>query len=203
MANDGKSGIGATLVVPLLVAILSAGSAPWWWSHVSGAAGPPTSAEARMQPTSPQLMPVPAQVAGPTPSPTPAPVEQVAAPAPAPAPVEPVFAGLARLLDAKDRYQARLSSADHCNSRGELLGTAAQIIRQDRANFYLKKGDREDSPMDELSTADARQGLEARVLVDAETARVIKASTPLVEVEKTDAGFTVRIVAGGPRFDGC
>ena len=196
MADDGKSGVGATLVVPLLIAILSAGSAPWWWSHVSSATSPLASAEARTQ-SSPQLALAPAQ--GGQPTPTPALVEPVAAPPRA----EPVLAGLVGLPSAMDRYRARLSTADHCNSRGELLSTAAQVIRQDRANYYMEKGDREDSPMAELSTPDARQGLEARVVVDAETARTIKSSTPLVEVEKTASGFTVRIVAEGQRFDGC
>ena len=40
-------------------------------------------------------------------------------------------------------YNAFLSSADHFNSSGERLTTAAAIIRQDRANFH-KFGIRDD-----------------------------------------------------------
>lgn len=36
-----------------------------------------------------------------------------------------------------DTYRARLSKQDHYNSSGEALITAAAIIRQDRANFFI------------------------------------------------------------------
>lgn len=36
-----------------------------------------------------------------------------------------------------DTYRARLSNQDHYNSSGTQLNSAAAIIRQDRANFYL------------------------------------------------------------------
>lgn len=36
-----------------------------------------------------------------------------------------------------DTYRARLSERDHSNSSGISLNSAAAIIRQDRANFYV------------------------------------------------------------------
>jgi hypothetical protein len=36
-----------------------------------------------------------------------------------------------------ETYVARLSARDHFNSNGQRLTSAAAIIRQDRANFYL------------------------------------------------------------------
>lgn len=36
-----------------------------------------------------------------------------------------------------DTYRARLSKQDHYNSSGDALISAATIIRQDRANFYV------------------------------------------------------------------
>jgi hypothetical protein len=48
-----------------------------------------------------------------------------------------------------DSYVAFLSEADHFNSSGERLRTAAAIIRQDRANFHRfgrrDQGDESDS----------------------------------------------------------
>lgn len=41
-----------------------------------------------------------------------------------------------------DSYTARLSSTDHFNSNGQRLDSAAAIIRQDRANYYVY-GDRD------------------------------------------------------------
>ena len=36
-----------------------------------------------------------------------------------------------------ESYQARLTARDHFSSRGERLTSAAAVIRQDRANFYV------------------------------------------------------------------
>jgi hypothetical protein len=49
------------------------------------------------------------------------------------------FAGAApaAACDLRESYVARLSAADHFNSRGERLTSAAAIIRQDRANYHL------------------------------------------------------------------
>ena len=42
-------------------------------------------------------------------------------------------------------YRARLRAGDHFNSRGARLTTVADILRQDRANYYKGKGDGEDA----------------------------------------------------------
>lgn len=41
------------------------------------------------------------------------------------------------LAQPLDTYRARLSEKDHYNSSGAPLNSAAAIIRQDRANFYV------------------------------------------------------------------
>ena len=43
----------------------------------------------------------------------------------------------AQACDVIETYDARLSSADHFNSNGVRLTSAAAIIRQDRANYYV------------------------------------------------------------------
>ena len=46
-----------------------------------------------------------------------------------------------------ESYTARLSARDHFSSRGERLQSAAAIIRQDRANYYVYNlRDEEDEP---------------------------------------------------------
>lgn len=45
--------------------------------------------------------------------------------------------GISHACDLLESYSARLGEADHFNSNGERLTSAAAIIRQDRANFYL------------------------------------------------------------------
>ena len=58
-----------------------------------------------------------------------------------------VCAGLvpAAACDLKESYLARLGPADHFNSSGERLTSAAAIIRQDRANYHqFGKRDEED-----------------------------------------------------------
>ena len=63
-------------------------------------------------------------------------------------------------------YNAFLSSADHFNSSGERLTSAAAIIRQDRANFH-KFGVRDDQDEDDdyFGDVDNRAALE-RMLND-------------------------------------
>lgn len=48
--------------------------------------------------------------------------------------VAPDALGQGRILES---YIARLGPADHFNSYGERLTTAAAVIRQDRANFHV------------------------------------------------------------------
>lgn len=47
--------------------------------------------------------------------------------------------------EALGSYTARLSDNDHYNSNGKKLDTAAQVVRQDRANWHrFGRGDPED-----------------------------------------------------------
>src|SRR6266566_2501528 len=74
---------------------------------------------------------------------------------------------LVRHVDAQilgqlvESYSARLSPRDHYNSNGERLRSAAAIIRQDRANFYVYGlRDNEDEPDPYFSSKVNRARLE-------------------------------------------
>ncbi len=91
-------------------------------------------------------------------------------------------------------YVARLSARDHFNSSGERLKTAAEIIRQDRANFHrYHNRDKEDTGDPIFSDAAARASLDdARVQFrNAADAATVLNRTPLVRVEIW--GDTVRV----------
>lgn len=88
-----------------------------------------------------------------------------------PAAMATLFAALAVVLavlitpapagELLDRYVARLSAADHYNSKGVRLDNPAAIIRQDRANFHkYGKRDPEDQSDRYFATAKNRQWLE-------------------------------------------
>ena len=85
-----------------------------------------------------------------------------------------------------DRYQARLSPADHYNSNGQRLREAAQIIRQDRANVH-RFGKRD--PEDQLDSFFASKANRARMeamlrngSADPGVRSAIVNGTPLIEV---------------------
>jgi hypothetical protein len=65
------------------------------------------------------------------------------------------FAAPAAAADLIGSYNAYLSRADHYNSQGERLTTAAAIIRQDRANFHKfgvqDDGDESDNYFDNVN----------------------------------------------------
>lgn len=91
-------------------------------------------------------------------------------------------------------YRARLSARDHFNSSGERLKNAAEIIRQDRANFHrYRKRDKEDTGDPIFSDAAARASLDdARVeFRSASDVAAVLNGTPLVRVEIW--GDTVRV----------
>ncbi len=97
------------------------------------------------------------------------------------------FAAPAAAADLVGSYNAFLSRADHYNSNGERLTTAAAIIRQDRANFH-KFGvrDDQDESDDYFDNVDNRAVLE-RMLSDGSSdagvlARVVDANV-LVHVD--------------------
>ncbi len=86
-----------------------------------------------------------------------------------------------------ESYTARLSAADHFNSSGERLTSAAAIIRQDRANLYVYgKGDDEDEGdsffVDKGNRARLERMLNSGTFTNA-ARRAILDGTPLVHVE--------------------
>src|ERR1700736_1548798 len=86
-----------------------------------------------------------------------------------------------------ESYTARLSARDHFNSNGERLQSAAAIIRQDRANFYVYGlRDSEDQPDSSVRNKGNRARLE-QLLDNGRTTRdaiyrVIN-GTPLIRVD--------------------
>ena len=85
-------------------------------------------------------------------------------------------------------YMARISNRDHMASDGYPLGSAAQMVRQDRANWHkFGSGDAEDQGDDFFGTTAARARLEKLLLrngaIDRATQRAIVNGQPVVEVE--------------------
>jgi hypothetical protein len=114
-------------------------------------------------------------------------------------------AGSMRTAHAQDlggfieSYTARLSARDHFNSNGERLRSAAAIIRQDRANFYVYGlRDSEDEPDSFFSNKGNRARLEGmlengRTTPDA-IQRIVN-GTPLIRVDIYSNGISVSILS--------
>lgn len=84
-------------------------------------------------------------------------------------------------------YVAQLSQNDHYASDGYPLSTAAQIVRQDRANFHrFGELDRNDEPDPWFGTNEARARLQSMLerpgAMSPATRRAIERGTPLVVV---------------------
>src|ERR1700693_2280130 len=98
-----------------------------------------------------------------------------------------------------ESYTARLSARDHFNSNGERLRSAAAIIRQDRANFYVYGlRDSEDEPDSFFSNKGNRARLEGmlengRTTPDA-IQRIVN-GTPLIRVDIYSTGISVSILS--------
>ena len=98
-----------------------------------------------------------------------------------------------------ESYTARLSPRDHYNSNGVRLTSAAAIIRQDRANFYVYGlRDSEDEPDSFFSSKSNRARLEemlenGRATRDA-IYRVIN-GTPLIRVDIYANGINVTVLS--------
>jgi hypothetical protein len=98
-----------------------------------------------------------------------------------------------------ESYTARLSPRDHYNSNGQRLQSAAAIIRQDRANYYVY-GLRD--PEDEADSYFSNKGNRARLeqmLENGRTSpdaisRVIN-GTPLIRVDIYVTGIIVTVVS--------
>jgi len=98
-----------------------------------------------------------------------------------------------------ESYTARLSPRDHYNSNGERLQSAAAIIRQDRANFYVYGlRDSEDEPDSFFSKKSNRARLE-QLLENGRTTpdaihRIVN-GTPLIKVDIYATGIVVTILS--------
>ena len=98
-----------------------------------------------------------------------------------------------------ESYTARLSPRDHYNRNGVRLTSAAAIIRQDRANFYVYGlRDSEDEPDSFFSSKSNRARLEemlenGRATRDA-IDRVIN-GTPLIRVDIYANGINVTVLS--------
>jgi len=98
-----------------------------------------------------------------------------------------------------ESYTARLSARDHFNSNGERLRSAAAIVRQDRANFYVYGlRDSEDEPDSYFSGKGNRARLEemlenGRTTPDA-ISRIVN-GTPLIRVDIYSTGISVSILS--------
>src|SRR3984957_13775619 len=98
-----------------------------------------------------------------------------------------------------ETYTTRLSPADHYNSNGVRLQSAAAIIRQDRANYYVYRiRDREDEPDSFFSIKSNRARMEqmlenGRATPDA--VNKIVNETPLIRVDIYSTGINVTVVS--------
>lgn len=107
--------------------------------------------------------------------------------------------GAARADSPLGSYIARLSPQDHHASDGYRLDTAAQVVRQDRANWHkFGYGDREDEDDPWFRTAAARANLERMLnkagAMDSATRSAILHGTPVVEVQVYRNRVTVDII---------
>jgi hypothetical protein len=98
-----------------------------------------------------------------------------------------------------ETYTARLSPADHYNSNGVRLHSAAAIIRQDRANYYVYGiRDSEDEPDSFFSVKKNRERMEqmlenGRATPDA-VDKIVN-GTPLIRVDIYATGINVTVVS--------
>ena len=98
-----------------------------------------------------------------------------------------------------ETYTARLSPADHYNSNGVRLHSAAAIIRQDRANYYVFGiRDSEDEPDSFFSIKGNRARMEqmlenGRATPDA-VYKIVN-QTPLIRVDIYSTGINVTVVS--------
>lgn len=96
-------------------------------------------------------------------------------------------------------YVARLSDNDHFASDGYRLDTAAQVVRQDRANWHrFGEGDYEDEDDRWFGTANARARMEQMLnrsgAMTQATRRAIMNGEPLVQVDVYRNSVRVTII---------
>jgi hypothetical protein len=98
-----------------------------------------------------------------------------------------------------ESYTARLSPRDHYNSNGVRLTSAAAIIRQDRANFYVYgMRDSEDEPDSFFSDKSNRARLEQMLENGRATRDALYKDvngTPLIRVDIYANGINVTVLS--------
>jgi hypothetical protein len=96
-------------------------------------------------------------------------------------------------------YTARISDQDHHASDGYALDTAAQMVRQDRANWHkFGSGDREDQDDPWFTTQSARARLErmagAPGAMSSRTRNAIANGEPIIQVDVYRNSVHIEIV---------
>jgi hypothetical protein len=98
-----------------------------------------------------------------------------------------------------ESYVARLSARDHFNSNGQRLTSAAAIIRQDRANFYVYGIRDPEDESDSFFQSKENRALLENLLEHGRTtpgaiARVVN-GTPLIRVDVYQNFITVTVMS--------
>ena len=113
--------------------------------------------------------------------------------------VAAVVATPARAQVLVESYTAYLSEADHFNSNGQRLTSAAAIIRQDRANFHrFGRGDPGDEGDRFFASIDNRAAMERMLERGSASPAAISAivnRTPLIRVDiyRDAGGHLIRV----------
>ena len=102
-------------------------------------------------------------------------------------------------VPSKNKYRARLSYADHRNSRGMVLDSVADILQQDRANFYRRGGDTEDQSDPYFNSGTERSTIRLLRINPVGMSydrwkSIILYGNPLIEVEVYSNQLNVRIL---------
>lgn len=108
-------------------------------------------------------------------------------------------AGTAQAEGMLGSYVARISERDHRASDGYPLGSAAQMVRQDRANwhkFHRRDSDDQGDPWfrTDGSRADLQRMLERGGAMSSATRRAIVNGEPLIEVDVYSDSVRVSIL---------
>lgn len=109
------------------------------------------------------------------------------------------LAGTAQADQFLGSYEARISDNDHQASDGYALDTAAQMVRQDRANWHkFGSGDAEDQDDPWFSSKASRTRLESMLnkgsAMSSSTRRAIINGEPVVQVDVYRNSVKVSII---------
>ncbi|MGX7871872.1 hypothetical protein ACVDG5_002230 [Mesorhizobium sp. ORM6] len=108
-------------------------------------------------------------------------------------------ASAAHAEDMLGSYVARISDRDHQASDGYALDSAAQMVRQDRANWHkFRRRDRDDQGDEWFTTNDQRADLQRMLerpgAMSASTKRTIVSGEPLIQVDVYEHSVRVSIL---------